>query len=200
MDLRGTGSRRIAVLTVAGLLSTAACTDTRDIPPRDPGAPTPGTSATADPGDPRKVDLSSARLDLPPWPDPALRTICPSGVHTFTDGAVLTTSDRRYFMSILGPPTYTDLDGAAGEEILTTIGCGPPESDAAVAALAMRVTSDNTAQVLGYVQGAGNFAGSVARTRVNGQRVELTTRTGSGPDATEQTRTFLWRNDEFMLS
>ncbi|MBF6134712.1 hypothetical protein IU501_17085 [Nocardia otitidiscaviarum] len=200
----GQGGRAIASVIFAAVVVTgmAACADNGN-DAGDPGVGRgdggggygPPAAGVPDPG---TVDLASVTLTLPQWPAADRRSECPSGTYTFVDGQAPAARGWNYYIEFLGDPVHGDLDGRPGEEILTVIGCGPPESEASTAAVGLWVTDIGRVETMGYVQGDASFVADIGDIGIEDRIVLLDTRVGLGPDASRQHREFRWEDRHFV--
>ncbi|MGH3711874.1 MAG: hypothetical protein ACRDT4_00170 [Micromonosporaceae bacterium] len=93
----------------------------------------------------RDVDLRNLTLTLP-----QLMEGCPGGVLTFSDGET-TGPEGCPWRIAYGDTRYADLDGAAGDEAVTTIAAGRPYAEYMAGVIALRRTADGSVEPMSYV-------------------------------------------------
>lgn len=164
-----------------------------DKPPRSPGEKPTKASPDAPRGI-RAIDLRNATISVAALGD----TGCAGGALTFEGGAA--NDDGCVWRIAHGSVRYANLDGVAGEEAVTTIGAGPPNSEYTDAVIALRATADGDIETLGYVYVADNSAQTIQAFSIGGSgavTVQIRDTSWDPQQPQTQDRTFQWGGGGF---
>jgi hypothetical protein len=159
------------------------------------------TTPSAAPATP--ADVRNATLMLPAFP--GFGSECPAGTRTFVNGAAALSGQAQLVIGEMAP-IMSDLDGASGDEEVTTVRCQTPRSVDVTQLLALRVGTDGALTPLGYVVNSPDTPDVSAtfdhdNVKVDNGVVRVTVygpyQTNGWPPCNRQVRGYAYRNGAF---
>lgn len=200
-----------AGVALTSLGGNADQTKPADRPPRAAGSVSPSPSdappspttgkkdggATSKPSGPRQLDLRNATVQVPPM---STRDSCPGGELDFDDGSA-TDSAGCLWRIAAGSVKYANLDGASGEEIVTTLDAGEPNTEFTSGVIGLRVPAGRgTVQAMGYVvtgENSAQFIDSISASRNGVITVGIGDISDDPREPRRQDRSYRWSGSGF---
>lgn len=145
---------------------------------------------------PRRVDLRNATVQLPQM---ATRASCPGGELRFSGGDA-TDAAGCVWRIASGGVRYANLDGAAGDEMVTTIQAGEPNSEFTSAVIGLRPPVGGVVKPMGYVVTGENSGQHVTSLSASGDGLITVGLADSSHDPASpqhQTRSYRWTGSAF---
>ena len=163
-------------------------------PSPSPSKKSGGSTATSK--NPRRIDLRNATVQVPVM---ATRDTCPGGELRFSDGDATDSAGCVWRIAALGV-RYANLDGVAGEEMVTTLQAGEPNSEFTGGVVGLKAPVGGVVKPMGYVvtgKNSAQYIDSLTAASDGLITVGISDSSDSPEDPRHQTRSYRWTGAGF---